>query len=173
MSMAAAIAGAALSLAGKAVGNGMKKASDIYKGEEDKDKEEEIDTSQESDQIKKEAIKEVAKACSDERLKEIYGESIDDKIIENFAKISAIDFKYKDEAVKEYDGDYGVDSNNHIGVTAQELQDNPATEGTVETNENGDLVVDTRHLAFADTAAIAELSRRVLALEQIVKELQK
>ena len=113
-----------------------------------------------------------ASAVSDETLKSIYGDSIDDKIIENFAKISAIDFTYNDEAKEKYDGNLGVDDKEHVGVVAQELAVNDATKGTVSQNENGDLEVDTRHLAFADTAAIAELSRRVLALEEAVKELK-
>lgn len=114
-----------------------------------------------------------ASAVSDVTLKELYGDSIDDKIIENFAKISAIDFTYNDEAKEKYgDGEKGVDNQEHIGVTAQELEANDATKGTVTQNENGDLEVDTRHLAFADTAAIAELSRRVLALEEAVKGLR-
>lgn len=113
-----------------------------------------------------------ASAVSDETLKSIYGDSIDDKIIENFAKISAIDFTYNDEAKEKYDDNLGVDDKEHIGVIAQELAVNDATKGTVSQNENGDLEVDTRHLAFADTAAIAELSRRVLALEEAVKELK-
>ena len=39
------------------------------------------------------------------------------------------------------------------------------------TTVNGDLTVNADQLTMADTAAIAELSRRVLALEQAVKEL--
>ena len=113
-----------------------------------------------------------ASGVSDETLKSIYGDSIDDKIIENFAKISAIDFTYNDEAKEKYDNCLGVDDKEHVGVVAQELAVNDATKGTVSQNENGDLEVDTRHLAFADTAAIAELSRRVLALEEAVKELK-
>ena len=111
-------------------------------------------------------------AVSDVLLKTVYGEDIDDKIIENFAKISAISFEYNDEAKSKYGDDKAVDDSQHIGVIAQELDENPVTEGTVKTNENGDLEVDTRHLTFADTAAIAELSRRVLALEEVVKELK-
>lgn len=108
---------------------------------------------------------------SDILLKTVYGEDIDDKIIDNFAKISAISFKYNDKAKSKYGEERAVDDSNHIGVIAQELEKNPITEGTVKANENGDLEVDTRHLTFADTAAIAELSRRVLALEEVVKEI--
>lgn len=114
-----------------------------------------------------------AAAVSDVLLKTVYGDSLDDKIIDNFAKISAISFEYNDEAKSKYGEEKAVDDNQHIGVIAQELEANPITEGAVKTNENGDLEVDTRHLTFADTAAIGELSRRVLALEEAVKELQQ
>lgn len=114
-----------------------------------------------------------AAAVSDVLLKTVYGDSLDDKIIDNFAKISAISFEYNDEAKSKYGEEKAVDNNQHIGVIAQELEANPITEGAVKTNENGDLEVDTRHLTFADTAAIGELSRRVLALEEAVKELQQ
>lgn len=116
---------------------------------------------------------EVASAVSDVLLKTVYGDSLDDKIINNFAKISAISFEYNDEAKSKYGQEKAVDDNQHIGVIAQELEANPITEGAVKTNENGDLEVDTRHLTFTDTAAIGELSRRVLALEEAVKELQQ
>lgn len=116
---------------------------------------------------------EVASAVSDVLLKTVYGDNLDDKIIDNFAKISAISFEYNDEAKSKYGQEKAVDDNQHIGVIAQELEANPITEGAVKTNENGDLEVDTRHLTFADTAAIGELSRRVLALEEAVKELQQ
>ena len=109
-----------------------------------------------------------ASAVSDVLLKTVYGDSLDDKIIDNFAKISAISFEYNDEAKSKYGQEKAVDDNQHIGVIAQELEANPITEGAVKTNENGDLEVDTRHLTFADTAAIAELSRRVLALEEAI-----
>lgn len=117
-------------------------------------------------------VADAAKGLSDILLKEVYGEELDDKIIDNFARISAISFEYNDDAKEKYGEEKAVDEDRHIGVIAQELQDNPATEGTVKENENGDLEVDTRHLTFADTAAIGELSRRVLALEEAVKELQ-
>ncbi len=108
---------------------------------------------------------------SDERLKEVFGDSISDRIIEDFAKISAIDFKYKPEAQEEYKGENGVDDKEHTGVIAQELAGTESTESTVSPDENGNLAVDTRHLTMANTAAIAELSRRVLTLETAIKEL--
>ena len=108
---------------------------------------------------------------SDARLKEVYGESISDRIIEDFAKIAAIDFKYKPEAQKEYAGEHGVDDKEHTGVIAQELADTKSTESTVSPDENGNLSVDTQQLTMANTAAIAELSRRILTLETAIKEI--
>lgn len=131
------------------------------------------DASSAADAAQASEAAEVASAVSDVLLKTVYGDSLDDKIIDNFAKISAISFEYNDEAKSKYGQEKAVDDNQHIGVIAQELEANPITEGAVKTNENGDLEVDTRHLTFADTAAIGELSRRVLALEEAVKELQQ
>lgn len=108
---------------------------------------------------------------SDARLKEVYGESISDRIIEDFAKIAAIDFKYTPEAQSEYKGENGVDDKEHTGVIAQELAGTESTENTVSPDENGNLTVDTRHLTMANTAAIAELSRRILTLETAIKEI--
>lgn len=131
------------------------------------------DASSAADAAQASEAAEVASAVSDVLLKTVYSDSLDDKIIDNFAKISAISFEYNDEAKSKYGQEKAVDDNQHIGVIAQELEANPITEGAVKTNENGDLEVDTRHLTFADTAAIGELSRRVLALEEAVKELQQ
>lgn len=110
---------------------------------------------------------------SDEELKNIYGDSLSDSILENFAKINAIDFTYKDEAKEKYGENPNVDDAEHIGVKAQELEANPATKGTVATNENGDKMLNTDHLTAVNTAAISELSRRVLALEEVVKNMNK
>src|SRR5574344_2716904 len=76
-------------------------------------------------------------------------------------KINAYLFKYKPEVRKEMDGSFGVDDKPHIGVMAQELQANPATESTVERDPNdGYLKVNTEQLTMTNTAAIAELTDR-------------
>lgn len=122
----------------------------------------------------KDEVEEGNKGLSDEDLKKIYGDNLSDRLVEDFAKIRAIDFKYTPEAQKEYsDGELSVDDNNHTGVTAQNLEEVESTAGAVSTNMNGDKEVDTNHLTFANTATIGELSRRVLALEEVVKELSE
>lgn len=122
----------------------------------------------------KDEVEEGNKGLSDEDLKKIYGDNLSDRLVEDFAKIRAIDFKYTPEAQKEYSaGELSVDDNEHTGVTAQNLEEVESTSGAVSTNMNGDKEVDTNHLTFANTATIGELSRRVLALEEVVKELSE
>ena len=126
-----------------------------------------------AESVKDEVEEENNKGLSDENLKKIYGDNLSDRLVEDFAKIRAIDFKYTPEAQKEYKGELSVDDNNHTGVTAQNLEEVESTSGAVSTNMNGDKEVDTKHLTFANTATIGELSRRVLALEEVVKELSE
>lgn len=108
---------------------------------------------------------------SDATLKEIYGDALSDRLIEDFAKISAIEFKYTPEAQKEYGKESGVDDKEHTGVIAQELADTESTSSAVEPDINGTLQVNTPQLTMTNTAVIAELSRRVLTLEAAVQEL--
>ena len=129
--------------------------------------------SEPAESVKDEVEEENNKGLSDENLKKIYGDNLSDRLVEDFAKIRAIDFKYTPEAQKEYKDELSVDDNNHTGVTAQNLEEVESTAGAVSTNMNGDKEVDTNHLTFANTATIGELSRRVLALEEVVKELSE
>lgn len=108
---------------------------------------------------------------SDATLKEIYGDALSDRLIEDFAKISAIEFKYTPEAQKEYGKESGVDDKEHTGVIAQELADTESTKSAVEPDINGTLQVNTPQLTMTNTAVTAELSRRVLTLEAAVQEL--
>ena len=108
---------------------------------------------------------------SDERLKEIYGDSISDRIIEDFAKIAAIDFTYNDKAKALYGKESGVDDKEHTGVKAQDLEQTDTTKAVVEEDDNGFKKVNTEQLTMTNTAAISELARRVLTLETAIKEL--
>lgn len=114
--------------------------------------------------------KKTSNVISDKNLKSIYGNDISDEIINAFAKIDAADFTYKPEVQKEYADNPNMDNKEHIGIIAQQLEASPITSGTVERNENGDLEVKTGALTTENTAAIAELSRRILALEKIIME---
>lgn len=117
-----------------------------------------------------EAKEKSSNVLSDENLKSIYGNDISDEIIKAFSKIDAADFTYKPDIQEKYADNPNMDNKEHIGVIAQQLEENPITAGTVERNENGDLEVKTGALTTENTAAIAELSRRILALEKIIME---
>lgn len=104
---------------------------------------------------------------SDERLKDIFGEETP---IDCFAKIHSYEFKYTPEAQEMMQGQNHVDDKEHLGVMAQELLINPATSACVIKDEDGFLKVDTAQLTMANTATIAELSRKVQKLEEMLGE---
>lgn len=104
---------------------------------------------------------------SDERLKEIFGEETP---IDSFAKIHAYEFKYTPQAQEMMNGEDHVDDKEHLGVMAQELLENPATSACVIRDTDGFLKVDTAQLTMANTATIAELSRKVQKLEEMIGE---
>ena len=104
---------------------------------------------------------------SDERLKDIFGEETP---IDCFAKIHSYEFKYTPQAQEMLQGKNHVDDKEHLGVMAQELLMNPATSACVIKDTDGFLKVDTAQLTMANTATIAELSRKVQQLEQMLGE---
>ena len=104
---------------------------------------------------------------SDERLKDIFGEETP---IDCFAKIHSYEFKYTPQAQEMMRGKDHVDDKEHLGVMAQELLMNPATSACVIKDMDGFLKVDTAQLTMANTATIAELSRKVQQLEQMLGE---
>lgn len=104
---------------------------------------------------------------SDERLKDIFGEETP---IDCFAKIHSYEFKYTPQAQEIMQGKDHVDDKEHLGVMAQELLMNPATSACVIKDTDGFLKVDTAQLTMANTATIAELSRKVQQLEQMLGE---
>ena len=107
------------------------------------------------------------KVVSDERLKDIFGEEAP---IDCFAKIHSYEFKYTPQAQEMMQGKDHVDDKEHFGVMAQELLMNPATSACVIKDTDGFLKVDTAQLTMANTATIAELSRKVQQLEQMLGE---
>ena len=104
---------------------------------------------------------------SDERLKDIFGEETP---IDCFAKIHAYEFKYTPQAQEIMQGKDHVDDKEHLGVMAQELLANPATSACVIKDTDGFLKVDTAQLTMANTATIAELSRKIQKLEEMLGE---
>ena len=172
-------AGAGLKLAGgskiasnsgnSTLGSDIKSAVDAIKSSKTNDKEFEVggkttsDLAEIADNVKDEQV-------SDEQLK---NKSVfSDDIIDLFSKINAYDFAYTDKAKDLYLGNKGVDNDEHVGVMAQELQQNPITDSTVTKDENGYLSIDTKELTMADTAVLSDVCKRLLQVEERLNKLE-
>ena len=91
------------------------------------------------------------------KIEKLFGKDL----VDTFARINSYSFNYTDEAQAEY----GVDAKTNIGVMAQELETNPVTENTVITDDNGTKHLVTEKLAAVDTAVLAEVCKRLVAIE--------
>lgn len=106
-----------------------------------------------------------ALANSDARLKRVCGDNAD--LIDLFSKIGSYEFNYTDKAKALYpNGSHHVDNKRHVGVMAQELEKNPATNAVINTEKNGYKTVDTAQLTLTNTAVLADVCRRLEALEK-------
>ena len=106
-----------------------------------------------------------AAAASDERLKRVCGDNAD--LINLFSKIGSYEFNYNDKAkALNPNGENHVDNKRHVGVMAQELEKNPATNAVINTDKNGYKTVDTVQLTLTNTAFLADVCRRLEALEK-------
>lgn len=106
-----------------------------------------------------------AAIASDEELKTIYPDMGDD-ILEAFRNIRSCEFKYTPEAQEEAKTEIlpGVDKDIHAGAIAQDIK-KEFPEAVIE-NDNGHLLVDTKEMTMANTAAIAELAREIKELKE-------
>lgn len=130
------------------------------KSSEDKATEEAKKAAEEAKEAEK---AEDATIISDCRLKELFGT---DDIVKLFSHINSYEFKYTPKALRLYNGTKGVDEGTNIGVMAQELEENPVTENTVIDDENGYKNIETNKLAAADTAVLADVCKRLIAIEE-------
>lgn len=142
------------------------------KSSEDKAAEEATEEAEKAKEATKETTEEVAEDAgkaedatiiSDCRLKELFGT---DDIVKLFSHINSYEFKYTPKALRLYNGTKGVDEGTNIGVMAQELEKNPVTENTVIDDENGYKNIETNKLAAADTAVLADVCKRLIAIEE-------
>ena len=136
------------------------------KSSEDKATEEATKEAEKATEANKEATKEVAEGdniISDCRLKELFGT---DDIVELFSHINSYEFKYTPKALRLYNGTKGVDEGTNIGVMAQELEENPVTENTVIDDENGYKNIETNKLAATEAAVLADVCKRLIAIEE-------
>lgn len=156
------------------LGSDIKSAVDAIKSSKTNDNEFEIggkttsDLAEIADNVKDEQVSD--EQVSDEQLK---NKSVfNDDIIDLFSKINAYDFAYTDKAKDLYLGNKGVDNDEHVGVMAQELQQNPITDSTVAKDENGYLSIDTKELTAADTAVLSDVCKRLLQVEERLNKLE-
>ena len=136
------------------------------KSSEDKAAEEAAEEAEKAKETTKEATEEVAEdgnIISDCRLKELFGT---DDIVKLFSHINSYEFKYTPKALRLYNGTKGVDEGTNIGVMAQELEENPVTENTVIDDENGYKNIETNKLAATEAAVLADVCKRLIAIEE-------
>ena len=142
------------------------------KSSEDKATEEAAEEAEKAKETTKEATEEVAEETgkaedatiiSDCRLKELFGT---DDIVKLFSHINSYEFKYTPKALRLYNGTKGVDEGTNIGVMAQELEENPVTENTVIDDENGYKNIETNKLAATEAAVLADVCKRLIAIEE-------
>ena len=140
------------------------------KSSEDKSSEEATKEAEEAKDATKEATEEATKevaedatTISDCRLKELFGT---DDIVKLFSHINSYEFKYTPKALRLYNGTKGVDEGTNIGVMAQELEENPVTENTVIDDENGYKNIETNKLAATEAAVLADVCKRLIAIEE-------
>lgn len=103
--------------------------------------------------------------ASDETLKNLYPDMGED-ILNAFRKIRSCEFTYTPEAVEKTKVEIlpGVDEDAHMGVSAQDVE-SVLPEAVVD-NGSGHKLVDTKEMTMANTAAIAELARKVKEIEE-------
>ena len=136
------------------------------KSSEDKATEEATEEAEKAKETTKETTEEVAEGdniISDCRLKELFGT---DDIVELFSHINSYEFKYTPKALRLYNGTKGVDEGTNIGVMAQELEENPVTANTVIDDENGYKNIETNKLATTEAAVLADVCKRLIAIEE-------
>ena len=107
------------------------------------------------------AAKDVASAVSDKTLKDIDKNGTTEDIIEKAYKgLDDIIYKYNSKGQA-----LGEDDKLRAGVTAQSMEGSILESAVMEDPATGYKMVDTRHLALANAAAIKEIFERLDKLE--------
>ena len=106
------------------------------------------------------AAKDVASAVSDENLKDIDKTNTADIIEKAYKGLDDIIYKYNSKGQA-----LGEDDKLRAGVTAQSMEGSILESAVMEDPATGYKMVDTRHLALANAAAIKEIFERLDKLE--------
>lgn len=106
------------------------------------------------------AAKDVASAVSDENIKDIAKTNTADIIEKAYKGLDDIIYKYNSKGQA-----LGEDDKLRAGVTAQSMEGSILESAVMEDPATGYKMVDTRHLALANAAAIKEIFERLDKLE--------
>ena len=106
------------------------------------------------------AAKDVASAVSDKNLKDVEKTSTADIIEKAYKGLDDIIYKYNQKGQS-----LGEDDKLRAGITAQSMEGSILESAVMEDPTTGYKMVDTRHLALANAAAIKEIFERLDKLE--------
>ena len=106
------------------------------------------------------AVKDVASAVSDKNAKDIAETNTADVIEKAYKGLDDIIYKYNSKGQA-----LGEDDKLRAGVTAQSMEGSILESAVMEDPATGYKMVDTRHLALANAAAIKEIFERLDKLE--------
>lgn len=107
------------------------------------------------------AAKDVASAASDKNIKDIDKTSNTEDIIERaYKQLDDIIYKYNSKGQA-----LGQDDKLRAGVTAQSMEGSILESAVIDDPNTGYKMVDTRHLALANAAAIKEIFERLDRIE--------
>ena len=106
------------------------------------------------------AAKDVASAASDKNIKDIAKTNTADIIEKAYKGLDDIIYKYNSKGQA-----LGEDDKLRAGITAQSMEGSILESAVIEDPATGYKMVDTRHLALANAAAIKEIFERLDKLE--------
>lgn len=106
------------------------------------------------------AAKDVAAAASDKNIKDIKTESTADVIERAYKQLDDIIYKYNSKGQA-----LGEDDKLRAGITAQSMEGSILESAVIDDPNTGYKMVDTRHLALANAAAIKEIFERLDRIE--------
>ena len=111
------------------------------------------------------AAKDVASAVSDKNLKDVDKTKTADIIEKAYKGLDDIIYRYNQKGQA-----LGEDDQLRAGVTAQSMEGSILESAVMEDPATGYKMVDTRHLALANAAAIKTLFTKIDELEKLIKK---
>lgn len=139
-----------------AFGGGLKDIKDNFNSKDVKDAKDAADAAKDAASV----AKDVASTVSDKTLKDIDKTKTSDIIEKAYKGLDDIIYRYNQKGQA-----LGEDDKLRAGVTAQSMEGSILESAVMEDPATGYKMVDTRHLALANAAAIKEIFERLDKLE--------